>query len=166
MSRRALALAAAVLAAAVAWLALHRMLARPPSDEEQIRSLFADAARAAEAKRASDVVEAVSERFRSEDGLDKRELRQLVLAQVLRGEWVSVTIAGARVEVEGGRAQAVLDVVMARSGKGRALADLLPAEAEASRIACRLEREEGRWRVVSASRRAITLDEAVTGPPR
>ncbi len=163
MSRRAvLAVVAAALAAAV--LGLWRRWREPPSDEERIAALFADAARAVEEKRVGDAVEAVSERYRGE-GLDRRGVKQLLLAQVLRGEWVSVTVAGTRVRLEGDAAEAVVDVVLARSGKGARLADLLPEQASANRIACRLEREGREWRVVSASRRPISLAEALAGPP-
>ncbi len=164
MSRRAFLVAAALLAGAAAWAVLRRMLATPPSDEELIHNLFLEAARAVEEKRVGDAVEAVSERF-SGDGLSKREVKQLIAAQVLRGEWVSVTVAGQRVRVAGDSASAVVDVVMARSGKGKAVRDLLPQEATANRIEARLEREEGSWRVVAATRRPISLAQALAGPP-
>ncbi len=165
MSRRAAVVTLGVLlAGALGWAAFRKLAARPPSDEEAIGAIFLDAARAVEEKRVSVAVRGVSERFRG-DGLDKRELKQLIAANALRGEWVSVTVAGTRVQVDGDAARATVDVVMARSGKGRALADLLPAEASASRIACELAREEGEWRVVSARRRPISLAEALAGPP-
>ena len=145
-------------------LALWGPWREPPSHEERIRALFLQAARAVEEKRVSDAVEAVSERFRGE-GLDKRGLKQLIAAQVFRGEWVSVTVAGTRVRLEGDAAEAVVDVVMARSGKGARLGDLLPEQASASRITSRLEREKGDWHVVEARRRPITLAEALAGPP-
>ncbi|HYQ81338.1 MAG TPA: hypothetical protein VEP68_07545 [Anaeromyxobacteraceae bacterium] len=163
MSRRAvLAVVAAALAAA--GLALWRPWREPPGDEERIAGLFLDAARAVEEKRVGDAVEAVSERYRGE-GLDRRGVKQLLLAQVLRGEWVSVTVAGTRVRLAGDAAEAVVDVVLARSGKGTRLADLLPEQASANRLDCRLEREGSDWRVVSASRRPISLAEALAGPP-
>ena len=95
MTRRTLflAAAAAVLAGFLAW----RLLAKPPrTDEERILALFDDAARAAQEKRVSDAVEGVSERFRG-GGLDRQGVKQLVAFHVLRGEWVSVSVAGARV---------------------------------------------------------------------
>jgi hypothetical protein len=164
MSRRAfLVTAGALLAGAAGWAVIRRLGTRPPSDEELIGALFLDAARAVEEKRVSDAVRGVSERFRG-DGLSKHELKQVIAVHSLRGEWVSVTVAGTRLRVDGDAAEGTVDVVMARSGKGRSLADLLPAEASASRIACRLEREEGEWRVVAARRRPISLAEALAGP--
>ncbi len=164
MSRRTLFLAAAVVALAgvAAWKVLGR---RPPSDEEAIRLLFDRAARAAEEKRVSEAVEAVSERFRG-GGLDRRGVKQLVAFHVLRGDWVSVSVSGARIRVEdGARARANVDVVLARGGAtGEALEALLPGEASVHRIACRLEREDGEWRIVEADWTPVGLAEALAGP--
>jgi len=165
MSRRTVFLAAGLLAlaGAVAWKALGR---RAIPDEEAIRLLLDRAARAAEEKRVSDAVEAVSERFQG-GGLDRRGVKQLVALHVLRGEWVSVSVSGARIRVEdAGRARANVDVVLARGGaKGKALEALLPGEASVHRIACRLEREDGEWRIVEASWTPVGLPEALAGPP-
>jgi hypothetical protein len=85
---------------------------------------------------------------------------------VLRGEPVSVSVAGARVRVDGDRARAVVDAVLVRgAGKGKALAALLPGEASAHRFDCALAREADGWRVVAARWRALDLPEALAGPP-
>jgi hypothetical protein len=166
MARRTLpaVLALAVLAAAVgALVALRR--ASPPPDEEVIRALFDDAARAAEERRVSDAVAGVSESF-SGEGLDRRGVKQLVAFHVLRGDWVSVSIAGARVAVAGAAARANVDAVLARgSAKGKSLAALLPEEASAHRFSCALAREPEGWRVTEADWRPISLADALAGPP-
>ena len=98
MSRRTLAV---VLVAVAAGVTLAARLGRtPPTDEELIRALFEDAARAAEEKKVSDAVAGVSERF-SSSGLDRRGVKQLVAFHVLRGDWVSVSVAGVKLRVEG-----------------------------------------------------------------
>ena len=162
MRRPLLALALLVLAALGALLAV-RLLRKPPSDEEQIRILLVDAARATEEKRIGDAVRDVSERFHGE-GLDRREVKQLVAAHVLRGTWVSVTIAGTKIDVRGELARAAADVVLSRSGKGTPLAELLPEQASVHRFLLDLAREEGKWKVVGARWRPVTLEEAVVGP--
>jgi hypothetical protein len=156
----------AVALAAVAAVAVVRLLAdEPPTDEDLIHALFVDAARAAEERRVSDAVEGVSERFRG-SGLDRRGAKQLVAFHVLRGEWVSVSVAGARVRVDGARARANVDAVLARgAGKGKALAALLPGEASAHRFEAALEREADGWRVVEATWRRVDLADAIAGPP-
>lgn len=164
MSRRALLAAAALAAiAAIAVVAIRR--GEPSSDKALIRALFDEAARAAEEKRVGDAVEGVSERFRG-GGLDRRGVKQLVAFHVLRGEWVSVSVSGAAIEVDGDAARATVDAVLARgSGKGKALEALVPGEATAHRFACRLEREPEGWRIVEADWRAIGLADALAGPP-
>jgi len=165
VTRRSLALGVLAASAALATLAALRSGRPPPTDEELVRALFDDAARAAGEKRVGDAVLGVSERFRG-GGLDRRGVKQLVAFHVLRGEWVSVSIAGARVAVEGGSARANVDAVLARgSGKGKALAALLPGEASAHRFACRLEREEEGWRIVEAEWTPVGLSDALAGPP-
>ncbi len=164
MSRRNVALAAA--AAAIVALALARLLARDDrTDEDRIRALIEGGARAAEEKRIGDAVAGLSERFRGE-GLDKAGVKQLVAFHVLRGDAVSVSIAGSRIRVEGARARAGVDAILVRgSGKGKALAALLPDEAGAHRFDLALEREEDGWRIVAAEWRRIDLGEALAGPP-
>lgn len=163
MSRRAWIIAA--VAAALAAVGASRLLRSPPSDEEAIRALFDEAAKAASEKRAGDAVEGVSERFRGH-GLDRAGVKRLVAFHVLRGEWVSVSIAGARIAVEGDVARANVDAVLARGGAaGKSIASLLPGEASAHRFSCRLEREPDGWRIVEAAWRAVELADALSGPP-
>lgn len=158
MTRRTALIAFLVLVAAGAVWRLSRP--PPPSDEEVIRTLYDDAVRAAEERRVSDAVAGVSERFQGQ-GFDKRGVKQLVAANVLRGNWLVVRIAGLRIEVTGDTARAALDLVATRAGAGKALADLLPSEGNAWRVDCRLERESEGWRIVGATWVEETLAEAL-----
>jgi hypothetical protein len=161
---RRLVLAAAALAALAGAVAVAvRLLSEPPSDEDRIRALFAEAAKAAQEKRVSAAVECVSERFQGQ-GLDRRGVKQLVAFETLRGAWVSVAVTATSIEVAGDAATATVDLVLARGGAGKELVDLLPGEASAHRIDCTLEREDAGWRVVSATWRPLDLAEAVAGP--
>lgn len=165
MTVRAAAIAGAVVAAAVAAAVAGRLLRPRPSDEESVRRVFADAARAAEERRVGAVMEGVSERFRGED-LDREGLRRLVAFETLRGEWRSVVILGTKVSVEGARAEATVDVALVRGGSGGdKLVDSLPSEASLKRIDAVLEREGDAWRVVSARYRPLEAADALSGPP-
>jgi len=164
MGRRLVLAALAGLALAGAWIAW-RSLSRPdPTDEERIRALFLASARAAEEKRAGDAVAPLSEDFRGEGGWDRTEVKRAIAGAALRGAWVAVSVAGDRIEVEGDAARAALHVVAVRSGKGRALSELLPQDATALRIDARLLRQGGAWRVASASWREIPLAQALSEP--
>jgi hypothetical protein len=161
MNRRvALAAFIALVTAAAAWRLTR---SPPPTDEELIQALFGTAVEAAEARKASEAIGGLSERF-SGQGLDRHDVKRLVAATTLRGGWLLIRIAGLRVEVTGDRARAVLDLVASRAGPGKALAELLPADANAWRIDCRLERERDGWRVVGASWVEESLLEALAGP--
>lgn len=163
MTRALRLLGLLALLAVAAFLTL-RALRPAPTDEQQIRALLEDAARAAEEKRIADVVRGVSERFEGH-GLDRREVQRLVAAHVLRGAWVSVTITGDRIEVRSDGARALVDVLLSRSGRDTPLAQLLPEQATVHRFALQLAREEEGWRVVAAAWRPIPLEEAAAGPP-
>jgi hypothetical protein len=163
---RTIAVAAGALAVAAGAFLLVRLGARQPTDEERIRALLGDAAVAVQERRVGDAMRAVSERFAGE-GMDRQGVKALVTYHALRGDWVRVAVANVDVEVhvpDDGLADATLDVVLARSGAGQSLADLLPAAASAYRIACGLAEEEGEWRIVAATWRPIDLSEAIAGP--
>ncbi|MFY3742406.1 hypothetical protein ACOQFB_00740 [Anaeromyxobacter sp. Red801] len=157
----AAAIALAIAAAGAAW-----WWGRGEEDDEaRIRRLVDGAAAAVASRDVNGVVAPLSERFRGH-GLDRHGAKQLVALEVLRGAWVSATVAGATVAVDGERAAAQVDAVLARAaGRGKALAELLPGEGSAHRFALRLEREGDGWRVVEAAWRPITLAEALAGPP-
>jgi len=161
--RRVLIIAAALGLLLLGALLGARLLRPPPTDAERIQALLASAAGAAEERKAGEVVRDVSERFAGE-GLDRQGLRQFVTYQILRGQWVGVTIAGTRLEVEGDLARAAVDVVLARGGPGAGLADLLPAGGSVHRLQLRLEREAEGWKVVAARWRPVPVGQALDGP--
>jgi hypothetical protein len=161
MARRTALVAVLVLATAGAAWRLTR--GPPPSDEELIRAVYDEGVRAAEERRITDAVGGLSERFQGQ-GLDKQGVKQLVAVNALRGSWVMVRIAGLHVEVTGDVARARLDLLATRAGAARAWADLLPSEASAWRVDCRLEREPEGWRIVGATWVEESLVEALAGP--
>lgn len=166
--RRAWILAAGATAAAAAlgWLAWP---ARPRTPEERIRALLTGAAQAAERREPGEVAALLSERFRGgERGepLGRDEARRLVAMELLRGQWVSVSLTSSEVIVDGARARANVDALLSRAADRRkGLAALLPGEAAAHRFRMELHLEvDGRWRVVSADWHRISLEEALVGP--
>jgi len=146
---RSIAIFALVVLAALAGVAVYRLTRPGPSDEERIRSLLDRAAGAVEQKRPADVMDGVSERFQGE-GMGRRDLHQFVTYQVLRGSWNAVVPLATRVQVEGGRAQATVDVLLVRGAPGQGIAGRLPEAGDSWRIEAALEREKEGWRVVSA----------------
>lgn len=166
MTTRRLALAALAVLVAGAGALAWRLSRPPPDDETLVRALLDDAARAAAEKRPGDAADALSERFRGPNGLDRDDTRRLVAGLVLREGWVGVSIAGVALALEGATGTANVDVLLARGGgAGKSLAALLPGEASVHRFALGLEREPDGWRVVEAAWRPVPLDEALEGPP-
>ncbi|HET6410480.1 MAG TPA: hypothetical protein VFG53_00325 [Anaeromyxobacter sp.] len=167
MSRRAWWILSAACGLFLAlWLAMPSR--PPPTPEEQVRALLEEAARAAGDRKADRVVALLSDRF---DGVAegehvaREEVKRLLALELMRGEWVSVTLSSAQVVVDGKRARAHVDAVLGRAAdRGRGLAALLPGEASAHRFRLDLEEEGGRWRVVAARWRRISLEEALSGP--
>lgn len=155
---------AGTLLLAIAALALAAACRKAESDDDRIRAVFTRAARAAEEKRIGDVVADVSERFRAGD-LDRDGARQLAAAVILRGGWLSASVSGVTVRVEGDLAAAVVDVVLARGAGKPSLATLAQGEASVHRFDVRLAREPEGWRVTAASWRPIELGDAIAGPP-
>ena len=165
MTSRNLAVAAAVVVAvagaALAWRAL-----RPgPTDEEQIRGIIEATAKAVEEKRPGDAVAFVSERFRGQ-GMDRRELRQFITYNALRGSWNAVVPVAVRVDVQGDRAEAVVDAALLQGARVEGIAAALPANADTWRIEIALEREPEGFRVVTARWRPIGVAEGLLGAPR
>ncbi len=163
ISRNVAVFALAVLAALGCLLAI-RAFRPEPTDEERIQALLERASSAVEEQRPGDVMEAVSERFQGE-GMGYRELKQYVVAQVLRGSWNAVVPVSVRVKVEGDRAQATFDAALIRGGKGKGLAARLPEAGDTWRIDATLEREKDGWKVVSARWRRIGAAEGLLGSP-
>jgi hypothetical protein len=164
---RSLAIAAVAVALVAAVCLLRRSPAQTP--EERIRAMFEEAAHAAEQRKVNEVVSVLSDRFDGgAEGMraGRDEVRRLLAFELLRGQWVSVTISSARVIVDGRRARANVDAVLSRAAdRSKGLGSLLPGEASVHRFRLDLEEEEpGRWRVVSGGWRQIGLDEALSGP--
>jgi hypothetical protein len=126
-----------------------RAMRQGPTDEERIRAIFDQGARAVEEKRPGDAMAGVSERFQGE-GMGYRELKQFITFQALRGSWNAVLPAVAKVQVAGDQAEVEVDVVLVRGGKGAGVVALLPEEGDSLRIDAALVREKDGWKVVSA----------------
>jgi hypothetical protein len=159
---RNLAIFVLVALAALGSVVAFRALRAGPTDEERIRALFEQAARAVEEKRPADAMAGVSERFQGE-GMGYRELKQFITFQALRGSWNAVLPVAARVRVSGDRAEAVVDAALVRGGRGEGMVARLPEAGDTWRIDASLEREKEGWKVVSARWRRITAAEGLTG---
>jgi hypothetical protein len=125
------------------------------SSEELIRQKVIKMARAAEKKDVSYIMEQISERFTSDEG-GKHDLHQLLLAEIMRGNWLRVFAVDMVVTVTS-------PTTASFSGKfifGRSNAATLKELAKESELSsyaieAKLEKERDDWKFVSAKHRPI-----------
>ncbi|PTR33052.1 hypothetical protein C8J98_104266 [Luteibacter sp. OK325] len=135
-----------------AWIALAFLLTaavagcRHTPDEEQVRKAIATTVAGAEAGKASDTVEALTDDFDGDAGqLDKRSLGNLVRAYALRGQSIRVLMGPTTLEPRGDRMVATFTVTLA-AGAG-----VLPDDAGAYQVETGWRKESGEWRCFTAS---------------
>src|ERR1700754_606946 len=133
------------------WIALAILLAalagcRHTPDEEQVRKAIAATAAGAEAGKASDTVEALTDDFDGDAGqLDKRALSNLVRAYALRGQAIHALMGPTTIEPRGDRIVATFTVTLT-AGAG-----MLPDSAGAYQVETGWRKDGGAWRCFTAS---------------
>jgi hypothetical protein len=134
------------------WIALAFLLlsalagCRHTPDEEQVRKAIAATVAGAEAAKASDVVEALTDDFEGNTGeLDKRSLANLVRVYALRGQSIHVLMGPTTIEPRGERMVATFTVTLT-AGAG-----VLPDNAGAYRVETGWRKEGGEWRCFTAT---------------
>jgi len=134
------------------WIALAFLLlsalagCRHTPDEEQVRKAIAATVAGAEAAKASDAVEALTDDFDGNTGeLDKRSLANLVRFYALRGQSIHVLVGPTTIEPRGERMVATFTVTLT-AGAG-----VLPDNAGAYRVETGWRKEGGEWRCFTAS---------------
>lgn len=147
---RLLAVVGALAAGVVTYLLLTRA---SPTSEELIRRKAIAMADAAEKKDLGFIMKQVSDRFRTEDGLARDEVRGILAAQLFRGEWVRVFTANVEVTVTSPTTADFRGAYIFGRSQAKVLQDLAKESVIASyEITARLEREpDGEWRFVTAT---------------
>jgi hypothetical protein len=134
------------------WIALAFLLmvalagCRHTPDEEQVRKAVAATVVGAEAGKASDTVEALTDDFDGNTGqFDKRALANLVRVYALRGQSIHVLMGPATIEPRGERIVATFTVTLT-AGTG-----VLPDNAGAYQVETGWRKESGAWRCFTAT---------------
>jgi len=128
-----------------------------PSVEEAITRKIIEMTRSAEEKDVSAVMEGVSERFKAGRGWGKDQVKGVLLAQVLRGQWVRIFHTGLEVtEVSPTRGDFAVRFIFARS-EAQELEQLARESViDAWSVEGSFEKEQdGEWRVVEARDRRV-----------
>jgi hypothetical protein len=119
---------------------------RRTPDEEQVRKAIAATVAGAEAGKASDTVEALTDDFDGNAGqLDKRSLANLVRVYALRGQAIHILMGPMNVEPRGDRMVATFTVTLT-AGAG-----VLPDDAGAYRVETGWRKDDGAWRCFTAT---------------
>jgi len=151
VTRGRLLAAAIALAAGVTTYLLVARGTTPP--EELIRRKAVAMADAAEEKDLAFIMKQVSPELRTADGYGKEDVRQLLAAQLLRGEWVRVMTANVDVTMTSkGTADFRGTYIFGRS-KAKELKDLAKESVIAAyEVKGEVRREaDGEWRFVTAT---------------
>jgi hypothetical protein len=129
-----------------------------PGVQEAVTRRVVEMTRAAEEKDVGGVMEAVSERFRSDSGAwGKKEVRGVLASQVLRGQWVRIFMTNLEVrEVSPTQGDFQARFIFGRS-QAEKLEDLAADSVlNAYLIEGTFEKEaDGEWRVVRAKHRPL-----------
>ena len=148
----------AVLGAAVAGATTYALLTRaPPSAEELIKRKAIAMADAAQRKDVADVMKEVAPSFRSDEGMGRDEVRGVLAAQILRGEWVRVFTTGLEVSLTSPTTADFKGNYIFGRSEATDLKDLAKESViSAYEITARLQREsDGEWRFVWAKWRQV-----------
>ncbi len=124
----------------VFWLMAGLAGCHHPPDETRVREAIARTADAAEAGRAGDVADALSDDFNGNEGeLDPRRLVGLLRMVTLRGDHVGVTLGPVDVRRQGDRMMADFTATLTSGGR------LLPSQLGVYKVQTAWRREHGDW---------------------
>lgn len=129
----------------------------PLSTEEQVRRQIVQMSGAARERQVGDVMDAVSESFRSDTGgWDKKALRSVIAAHLLRGNYLRIfTDVRALDAVSLSQVEAEVNLYFARSEVTELEQLAAQSVVSAWKIRATFVREDGGWRVTRASHQRL-----------
>ena len=131
------------------------------SDEDLIREMIDDAARAAVEKDIKGITEHVSDSYKDEYGNDRDALKGLLFVYFRQYERINVYVRDTEVAVEGDRAEASVKVVFTGGETLEDIGDVVPSSGGGYLLEIKLEREGGDWKVVRSRWTDIGFMEAL-----
>ncbi|MFQ5442133.1 MAG: YybH family protein [Thermodesulfobacteriota bacterium] len=120
------------------------------SDEEAIRETVRAAATSVEEKDLKTLMGLISRGFYDNNGNDYKGLKGMLFYQFMRPGKLKVFLRGVRISVEGGNAVLDAKVFVMRGRDLNGLKGIIPRDAEGFKVSAVLEKDDGRWKVLSA----------------
>jgi len=130
-----------LIAAAVYWFVLRPA---PVDDRTQVLRLIADAERAVEQKRPSDLMALISDNYSDEQGNDRRAVQRLVIAGTRQQGNIELSVQVADIDLQGDTATFTAEVDYSYGGP------VSPEGATHLTVRGWLQREGRRWKVIKA----------------
>jgi hypothetical protein len=122
------------------------------SPKERIEREVTQMARAAEKRDLGFVMERISPRFRSSEGWGRDDLKGVLAAELLRGEWVRVFVADLDVTVDTPQRAHLKGKFLLGRSDAKTLKELAAqSQVQGYEIDGALELEGGQWRFLSAT---------------
>ncbi len=118
---------------------------KPLTDEEILVGIMDDVVASVEAKDIKGVVKHISEDFLSDNGSKRDDVKRLLLAQLLRGGYVSVIVKSRGVEVTGEVAVVSTGIIVFVGREIKSVADAIPEEAAGLNLSIIFRKIDGNW---------------------
>ncbi len=166
MSRKNLLIGGAVVAAAVLGVLALRG-GEPIDDRQAVLNAIDRAIAAVEARKLSPLAEMILPAYRDDRGHRRKEILDTFRLHFLRGGILSVYVIKKDASIDADdpqHAKATLTVVLTRTPKVKKLSDLVPDAARGLRFELGFRKDDGEWKLESASWRKIGLEGLLTGP--
>lgn len=120
-------------------------------DVEEIKALIEDVAQAAKKKDVKGAIVYFSDSYADDYGNNRDSIKRYLLYELLRKGKISIFIRSVDVTIDGERAMAVVNAVLARGMDITNIKELIPENSAGYRFTLILEKAEGDWLVVNAS---------------
>jgi len=139
---------------------------KPLTDEEVIRGIIDKVARAAEKKDIQSIKKTISKSYHDSHGNDYDAINGFLLAHFFRSEKVGVTLTVSEAFVEGEKAKSHTEAFLTRVQAGSGVGGYLARDADYYRFDLVWQKEEGEWKLLSASWGPMSAIEAPKGEVR
>jgi len=138
----------------------------PLTDEEVIKGIIENVARAAEKKDVQAIKKAISKSYHDGEGNDFDAINGFLLAHFFRSEKVGVTVTVSEATVEGEKAKSHTEAFLTRVEAGSGVTGYIARDADYYRFDLVWQKEEGEWKVLSASWGPMSAIQAPQGEAR